>query len=101
MNYNPKHQLTFTFLFFSIQPENFKQEGAGAHNFHQQGSKQGQESNNGGHYKQPLRSLPVEPNTGHIGHPYADHAVTSIKTEQPDYSKYNYSNRYNIHIFNY
>ena len=77
--------------YFSIHPDNFKQE-----QFHQS---QGKPHDNlgGQHYKQPLRSLPLESNTGH-GHPYSDHGVgpgvTSIKTEQPDYNKYNYNNRF-------
>ena len=70
--------------YFSIHPDNFKQE-----QFHQS---QGKPHDNlgGQHYKQPLRSLPLESNTGH-GHPYSDHGVvpgvTSIKTEQPEYNK--------------
>ena len=84
-----------TLLFFSIHPDNYKQEQQQGGYPHHLQSKLGHPQD----YKQPLRSLPLESNTNssNPNQPYPDHGgnlVTNIKTEQPDYNKqYSYNSR--------
>ena len=74
-------------FYFSIDPASYKQEPRYHH--HQQ-----KDEAPGQHYKQPLRSLPLDNNTPGLGHQYPEPGV-NIKTEQPDYTKQynNFSNR--------